>query len=116
MRQFEGASLPEEATSSPAVAALAPLPERDDERPARAPATQAELSRVDGRLLDVFRAAEQTPRGSQARHLAAVQGGRDAILIAATGSGKSSTMFAPAIADYVDAQAQLTDTTHNTYM
>ena len=36
-------------------------------------------------------------RGSQAKHLAAIQDGQDAILIAATtGSGKTKTMFAPA--------------------
>ena len=32
-------------------------------------------------------------RGSQARHVAAIQDGHDAILIAATGSGKFATMF-----------------------
>ena len=53
------------------------------------------------RLLDVF-SDDRPLRGSQARHLSAVQDGGDAILIGATGSGKSYTMFAPSIADALE--------------
>ena len=68
--------------------------DRDDGQPARALATAAERARVHQRLLDVF-SDDRPLRGSQARHLSAVQDGGDAILIGATGSGKSYTMFAP---------------------
>ena len=73
---------------------------RDDDSPARALATAAERGRVDKHIQDLF-SAGCSMRGSQARHLAAFQGGADAICIAATGSGKGKSMFALAIADYL---------------
>ena len=75
--------------------------ESDDARPARAAATDAERACVSEDLLCVLEHTGHSLRGSQARHLAAIQGGRDAILVAATGSGKGATIFASAVARFV---------------
>ena len=73
------------ADGDSAAMAPAPPPERDDERPVRAPATESERALVDKRLLDAL-PPDMVLRTSQARHLAAIQRGDDRLLIAATGS------------------------------
>ena len=78
--------------------------ERDDAVPARATANQSECNLVHKRLRDVLPPGTKL-RFAQARHLAATQDGADAVLIGATGSGKSVNMFVHAAADYADAVA-----------
>ena len=101
MTQLQGLPLREDPVdvNEAALDGLA-MPARDDERPARALATEAELTRLFPRIARVFPSLAVL-RGSQARHIAAIQEGVDAILIAATGSGKSTSMFVLAVADYI---------------
>ena len=103
LRSFQGLDCADghDEPGLPFSLAAAASAERDDERPARSVATESERARVDKRLLDAL-PPEMVLRTSQARHMVAIQRGDDRILIAATGSGKGATMFAPAIADYVD--------------
>ena len=94
---------PPEAPVAPSEGSRVAQP-RDDEMPARSVASEEDLVAVQERLRAAAAAAcVGDLRFSQARHLAALQGGEDAILIGATGSGKSATMFLPALADLVDA-------------
>lgn len=83
----------------------APTDLKDDARAARDLASGDECRRVHSRLRDALPNHTQL-RFAQARHLAAVQDGSDAVLIAATGSGKSLSMFLPARADVIDAECE----------
>ena len=92
------------------ITEMVPVPtadvaERDDALPARALASRAECDQVHRRLHHVLPPAAKNLRFAQARHLAATQDGADAVLIAATGSGKSLNMFVHAAADFADAVA-----------
>ena len=67
----------------------APALPPDDGEPARSPASNAKLGRVHPRLVAAAHAAGiRQLRFSQARHMAAAQGGGDGVHIAATGSGR----------------------------
>jgi len=83
----------------------APTGLKDDARAARDSASGDECRRVHSRLRDAL-PNDTKLRFAQARHLAAVQDGSDAVLIAATGSGKSLTMFLQARADVIDAECE----------
>ena len=82
-----------------------------DTSPARQPATDEELSLVPQQLRDVVsQAPDQEPwrmRTMQARALGsrAIGSGRDVVVVAATGCGKSFIIYANAAADAVAAHA-----------